>query len=172
MIPSSYSYVFVHRSQGCDGVLRVDLYRFTSIKSGLDYIVRVEEYPNNMYAVKFYLKSHSNSSRKYQLMTNTFEARTVINTCINIMLSVYDQNCMASFGFIGSNSDGESVSNTKRYRVYSKIIATYFSDKLFMHIENIDKSVYMLVNRRQLALNPTLVEDIEVSFMQMYDYFD
>ena len=88
------------------------------------------------------------------------------------MLSVYDQNCMASFGFIGSNSDGESVSNTKRYRVYSKIIATYFSDKLFMHIENIDKSVYMLVNRQQLALNPTLVEDIEVSFMQMYDYFD
>ena len=46
MIPSSYSYVFVHRSQGCDGVLKVDLYRFTSIKSGLDYIVRVEEYPN------------------------------------------------------------------------------------------------------------------------------
>ncbi len=72
MIPSLYSYVFVHRSQGCDGVLRVDLYRFTSIKSGLDYIFRVEEYPNNMYAVKFYLKSHSNSSRKYQLMTNTF----------------------------------------------------------------------------------------------------
>lgn len=44
MIPSLYFYVFVHRSQGCYGVLRVDLYRFTSIKFGLDYIVRVEEY--------------------------------------------------------------------------------------------------------------------------------
>ena len=172
MIPSSYSFVLVHRSQGCDGVLKVDLYRFTSIKSGLDYIVRVEEYPNSMYAVKFYLKSHANSARKYQLLTNTFEARTIINTCINIMLSIYNQNDKASFGFIGSNSDGESVSNTKRYRVYSKIIATYFSDKFFMHIENIDKSVYMLLNRRQLELNSNLKEDIEESFMQMYDYFD
>ena len=88
------------------------------------------------------------------------------------MLSIYDQNDKASFGFIGSNSDGESVSNTKRYRVYSRIIATYFSDKFFMHIENIDKSVYMLLNRRQLELNSNFKEDIEESFMQMYDYFD
>lgn len=29
---------------------------FTSIKSGLDYIVRVEEYPYDMYAVKFFVK--------------------------------------------------------------------------------------------------------------------
>lgn len=172
MIPSSYSFVFVHRLQGCDGVIRIDLYRFTSLKSGLDYMVRVEEYPNNMYAVKFYLKSHSNSDRKYQLLTNTYEARTVINTCINIMLSVYDKNDKASFGFIGSNSDGESISNTKRYRVYSKIIATYFSDKLFMHIENIDRSVYMLINRLELKHNPNLIEDIQCTFMQLYDYFD
>ena len=172
MIPSSYSFVFVHRSHGFDGVLRIDLYRFTSVKSGLDYLVRVEEYPNNMYAVKFYLKNHSHSDKKYQLLTNTFEARTIINTCINIMLSVYEKNDNASFGFIGSNSDGEPVANTKRYRVYSKIIATYFSDKLFMHIENIDKSVYMLINRKQLELNPNLIDDIEESFMQMYDYFD
>ena len=172
MLPSSYSFVFVHRSQGCDGVLRVDLYRFTSIKSGLDYFVRVEEYPFNMYAVKFYLKNHRLSDKKYQLLTNTFEVRTIINTCINIMLSVFERNSSASFGFIGSNSDGESIANTKRYRVYSRIIATYFSDTYFMHVENVDKSVYLLINRMELKATPNLIENIQNTFMEIYENLD
>ncbi len=172
MIPQSYSFLLVHRHKNTEDVLSVDLYRFTSIKSGLTYIVRVEEYPYNMYAVKFYSKNHRHSDKKYQLLTNTFEPRTIIYTCINIMLSVYKSNPKASFGFIGSNSVGESHSNTKRYRVYSRIVATYFSDTFFEHIENIDNSVYMLINKLELESTPDLIERIQNTFMDLYEDFD
>lgn len=97
------------------------------------YIVRVERYKYDVYAVKFYQKSHQLSKNKYRLMTNTNEPRRIINTCVNIMLSIYEANKNASFGFIGSNGIGESVCCTKRYRVYSRLMATYFSEKLFYH---------------------------------------
>ena len=66
-------------------------------------------------------------------MTNTFEPRKIINTCINIMLSIYEKNSKASFGFIGANGFNEDTKCTKRYRVYSRIVATYFSDRVFYH---------------------------------------
>lgn len=42
----------------CEGILDINLYRFKSEKSKLVYIVRVERYKYNVYAVKFYQKSH------------------------------------------------------------------------------------------------------------------
>lgn len=88
------------------------------------------------------------------------------------MLSIYHMNPKASFGFIGSNGFGEDICCTKRYRVYSKIIATYFSDKHFYHKENIEKSAYMLINNVSLAENPDLVNQIETFFIEQYEYFE
>ena len=80
---------------------------------------------------------------------------------------------MASFGFIGASSINEdSTYCTKRYRVYSKIVATYFSDENFYHKENKNKSAYMLINNKTLANNPKLIEDIESFFNEQYDYFN
>lgn len=172
MIPDTYDYLLVHRDISFSDGLFYDLYRFKSKKSKLFYFVRVEKYPHNMYAVKFYLKNHRYSDRKYQLLTNTNEPRRIINTCINIMLSIYNSNSSASFGFIGSNSEGESISNTKRYRVYSRITATYFSDALFEHVENIERSVYMLINKTELGRTPDLLNKIQDVFMDLYQDFD
>lgn len=105
-------------------------------------------------------------------MTNTFEPRRIINTCINIMLSIYKENPKASFGFIGANGFNESTNYTKRYRVYSRIVATYFSDKYFYHKENTTKSAYMLINKIALHENPELTEQIEAFFIKQYDYFE
>lgn len=55
-----------------------------------------------------------------------------MNTCINIMLTIYAKNIKASLGFIGANNLDEEVDCTKRYRVYSKIIATYFVESFFV----------------------------------------
>ena len=52
------------------------------------------------------------------------------------------------------------------------LIATYFDSTYFIHKENIDKSTYILVNRKSLAENPNLVSDIETFFTERYDYFD
>lgn len=173
MLQSAYPFYFIQKYKGDpSGLLHILLYRFKSTKSKLVYIVRVEEYKHNIYAVKFYQKNHSLSKDKYRIMTNTNEPRRIINTCINIMLSIYQNNPKASFGFIGANGFNEDVCCTKRYRVYSRIIATYFSDKYFYHKENIEKSAYMLINNIALTENPNLVKQIEDFFIDQYEYFE
>mgnify|MGYP003440004388 FL=1 len=168
-----YPFTFVHRSRNCgQGILYVDIYRFKSTKSNLVYLVRVERYKHNMYAVKFYQKNHRLSPKKYQILSNTFEARRIIYTCMNIMFLLYKENPRASFGFIGANCENESQENTKRYRVYNKIVATQVSENIFKHVENMGKSAYMLINRDELKEYPDLVEEIERTFQELYDYFD
>lgn len=173
MLQSAYPFYLIQNDKGgSKGLLHILLYRFKSTKSNLVYIVRVEEYEYNIYAVKFYQKSHSLSKDKYRIMTNTNEPRRIINTCINIMLTVYQKNKKASFGFVGANGFDEDISYTKRYRIYSRIIATYFSDEYFYHKENIDKSAYMLINNISLNENPDLIEQIESFFIEQYEYFE
>lgn len=173
MLQSAYKFSFIQKDKGdSKGLLSILLYRFKSTKSNLVYIVKVEEYEHNIYAVKFYQKSHSLSKNRYRIMTNTNEPRRIINTCINIMLTIYQENKKASFGFIGANGLDEDVCYTKRYRVYSKIVATYFSDEHFYHKENIEKSAYMLINKIVLNDNPTLIKQIESFFIQQYEYFE
>ncbi len=86
MLESAYPFYFIQKDKGDSiGSLYVSLYRFKSTKSKLVYIVRVEEYEYSIYAVKFYQKNHSLSKNKYRMMTNTYEPRRIINTCINII---------------------------------------------------------------------------------------
>lgn len=173
MLENAYPFYFIQKDkESSSGLLYVSLYRFKSSKSNLVYIVRVECYEYHIYAVKFYLKSHALSKDKYKMLTNTYEPRKIINTCINIMLSIYEADPRASFGFVGANGFGEDVNCTKRYRVYSRMIATYFSNNYFYHKENIEKSAYMLINNIALNENPDLVAEIESFFIRQYEYFD
>lgn len=148
------------------------LYTFKSSKSNLWYWVWVECYEYDIYAVKFHLKSLRNSPYKYRLLTNTFEPRTITNTCIQIMLDIFRANRKASFGFIGSNLLGEEITSTKRFRFYSRIMATYFTEKHFIHQEDKLKSTYLLINREELSLNPHLILNIQDAFTELYDYFE
>ncbi len=173
MLADAYPYRYImDEAVGKDGHLRNSLYKFRSSKSRLWYIVLVEHYSYDVYAVKFYLKANRNSKDRYRLMTNTFEPRRIINTCINIMLAIYAGNPKASFGFVGANGFGESEAETKRYRVYSTMVATYFSDQVFLHKENKKKSAYLLINRQMLEQDPTLTDKIEQYFGAQYAYFE
>ena len=73
-------------------------------------------------------------------MTGLHEARQVINTCMCIMMEIAKKDPRSSFGFIGANMAGESTIFTKRFKVYSRIVATYFSDEHFEHTMNIEKN--------------------------------
>lgn len=88
------------------------------------------------------------------------------------MLTIFGSNKKASFGFVGANSSGEDICCTKRYRVYSRLMATYFSDEYFCHKENKEKSAYMLINKATLAVNNNLIAQIEEFFTRRYSYFD
>lgn len=148
------------------------LYTFKSPKSHQWYWVWVEVYERDFYAVKFHLKAHRNSEKKYNLLTGLNEARPVINTCVAIMCEIGMNNERASFGFIGANMDCESTYMTKRFRVYSTMMATYFDENVFEHYVMMDKSAYILVRKSVLNLCPTLPEELTRDFNQLYDYFD
>lgn len=173
ILPDKYPYVYIQRCKSYDhGILYIDIYRFKSTKSNLTYMVRVERYEYNMYAVKFYQKNHRHSDKKYQLMSNTFEPRRILYTVMDIMLGILNENNRASFGFIGANCENESTENTKRYRVYNTLVATKVSNEIFKHVEDRKTSAYMLVNRKELEEHPDLIEKIEKTFAELYDYFD
>ncbi len=176
MLESSYPFHFImneYEEKPDEGFSHLMLYTFKSTKSNLMYIVRVEVYKYHIYAVKFYLKNMQHSKNKYRIATNTYEPRRIINTCINIMLSIYEKDHKASFGFIGANGmDEDNTCCTKRYRFYSRIVATYFSTERFYHKENKEKSAYMLINNEALEENPNLIKEIEKFFTERYDYFD
>jgi len=174
MLENAYPFLFIQNMEDEQHVAKlVKMYRFKSTKSNLTYIVRVEVYQLHVYAIKFYLKTNRNSPNKYKLTTNTNEPLRIINTCINIMLSICQDDAKTSFGFIGSNGmDEDTYCCTKRYRVYSKIMARRFSDEKFYHMENKGKSTYLMLNREMLRSNPNMVNDIQKFFASQYDYFD
>ena len=87
---------------------------------------------------------------------------------MNVMFHVYKKNPRASFGFIGANCENETQENTKRYRVYRKIVATQISENKFIHTKNQDKSACMLINRDELKEYPNLVEEIERTFQELW----
>lgn len=167
---TGYPYRFIMRR--IDNNVPCLLYRFKSTKTNRVYLVRVECYPNYFFGVKFYLKSDESSPKKYNRLTGLNEPRPIINTCILIMLDLSQQYPRSSFGFIGSNINGESHFLTKRFKVYSKIISTYFSEDNFLHYQIDDKSTYAMVRQTEIKNNPHLIDEISNYFSDNYTNFD
>lgn len=133
----------------------------------------MELYKHNIYAVKFHLKADRDNPNKYHKLTDLKEFRPIINTCIKVVLDVFKKDSCASFGFIGSNTITkdyvEPKENTKRYRVYKRLVLTYFSDEYFKHIVDTQHSSYMLLKRTELKKNPNLEKDIVKLFASLYN---
>ena len=75
-----YPYRFVKKvTEPWDGpqgfMLFKELYSFKSPKSNQTYWVWIEVYKHHFYAVKFHLKAHRDSDKKYNVMTGLNEAR-------------------------------------------------------------------------------------------------
>ena len=171
-----YPYRFVQRfdeESGSLSFLRYKLlYTFKSTRSHQWYWVWVEAYDLDFYAIKFHLKAHRDSENKYRLLTGLNEARPVIYTCMAILNEIAESSPQSSFGFIGANLLEESTFMTKRLRVYSSFMATYFTESVFEHYMMIDKSAYLLVRRQALKDNPDLLTTLSSKFNEMYEFFD
>lgn len=105
-------------------------------------------------------------------MTGLNDARLCIKTCIKIMLEISSTDNKASFGFIGANMIGESELYTKRFRVYERYMTSFFNNTEYVHNINYAKSAYILINRKHLATNPDLLDDITNGFRLLYPYFE
>lgn len=81
----------------------IDLWSFKSKKSNKRYIVEVEKFSNHFLGLKFYWKGVVNSKDRYSLLTNDFEPRTIVMSCVYIMLDYFRKDHCASFGFVAAN---------------------------------------------------------------------
>jgi len=171
-MPDFYPYHFIQncRDENNKYIENVRLYCFKSAKSKLRYLVRVEKYRHKVYVIKFYPKNTRRSPDRYKLLTNTFEPRRIIYTCINILKDIYISDPESSFAFVASNNTDEVKSNTKRYRVYKTIVNTQFGIDTFDHFYYEEKSAYLLLRKTQLVKNQNLISDIEEEFEAIYDF--
>lgn len=146
----------------------VSYYRFKSEKSKLFYIIRVEAYRDHVYGVKFFLKSMLNSPKKYSHLTYTFEPRTIVYSVFNLMLEILKKDSLATFMFIGNPDENGTHNNTRRYRLYCRLVSNKISDKYFKHIRTPKYSLYILANRNILADKPFFTEELLEHFVTRF----
>ncbi len=87
------------------------------------YIVEVEGFENEFYGLKFYWKGVEKSKDRYSLLTNDYEPRTIMRSCIEVMLEYYRKNRLVSFGFVAApdldkDIKGKKVDNGSGSRRY------------------------------------------------------
>ncbi len=142
-----------------------DLFVFKSIYNHT-YLVEVEHLKYNIKIVKFYLKHHQYSKKKYSLILKKSEKSKkypngsknfimLLNTLLEISMVYYREDNDVSFGFVGApkiselktnkNPDGTFI-NTERFRIYKNFSASYYSPEKFEHIEFKTSSGYLLRN--------------------------
>ncbi len=160
-------------ADGADLFAMKKLYTFNSSRTKQGYMVWVEVYENHFYAVKFHLRKDKNNKNRYSVMSGLGEARPVINTCVSIMSEIAGLDELSSFGFIGAGMVGEiNTNNTKRFKVYCRLMATYFSEEFFLHLSYVEKSAYVLLRRKMQEENPDIVEVLQRRFTELYPYFE
>lgn len=155
----------------------IDLWTFRSTKSNKRYIVEVEGFENEFYGIKFYWKGVEKSKDRYSLLTNDFEPRTIIRSCIEVMLEYYRKNPLVSFGFVaapdlekdlkGKNIEVESGS--RRFKFYQRMMVNLFGPETFYQASDTTNTIYLMINMRQLSTGAVSIMEIEDKLNQTYN---
>ena len=90
--PEYYDPTFIMRSKDQSSLRIIDLWTFKSLKTNKRYIVEVEGFENEFYGLKFYWKGVEKSKDRYSLLTNDYEPRTIVRSCIEVMLQYFRKN--------------------------------------------------------------------------------
>ena len=143
----------------------------------MSYIVEVEGFENEFYGIKFYWKGVEKSKDRYSLLTNDFEPRTIIRSCIEVMLEYYRKSPLVSFGFVaardlekdlkGKNIDVESGS--RRFKFYRRMMVNLFGPETFYQASDTTNTIYLMINMRQLSTGIVSIQDIEERLNQTYN---
>ena len=131
------------------------------------YIIHVEQYAHHVFAVKFFLKSHRDSERKYNLLSGLNDPFRVLSTIMNTMKYFEERFPLASFAFFGSELEGEAIENTKRFRVYVPISENFFATDKYEHLFLVEESFYLILNIEHKKQNKNLYPYIVDTFKIM-----
>ena len=154
----------------------IDLWSFRSNKTQKRYIVEIEGFEGEFYGIKFYWKGVEKSHNRYSLLTNDYEPRIIVRTCVEIMLHYYRLNPLASFGFVAApdlesdlrpNRRGNERVN-RRYTLYKQLMLNWFGSQTFLQVSDTGNTIYLLVNQAQLASGSLTIDHIERQINQIY----
>jgi len=166
-----FEYIYLG-NQERDGQ-KVELYRFRNLFNDV-VMVEIFHYDFNVYAIKFFLKKHSLSDRRYNLtypikfktrrksITGNKNFFMVLNTLLKISLDISKKDNLASFGFLGAPKEKEldvtlngnnintdnTVKNTVRFRTYYLYVKRHFNPETFEYIVSESSSILLLRNNR------------------------
>lgn len=144
----------------------VHSYRF-NVDEENRYLVMVEEYQNHVFILKFCLEKNQDDTDKFNVLLNIgyTKAKKVLLTCVQIALSIYEKNSLASFGFIASPTPDElrttGFHSTKRLSVYKYFIEYYSKPENFKHSYSEENSSYLLLNKNYEKQEPDALQKIK-----------
>lgn len=150
----------------------IDLWGFKSTKSNKRYIVEVERFSNHFLGLKFYWKGVADSKSRYSLLTNDYEPRTIVMSCVYIMLEYFRKDNCASFGFVAANDLNNSAvisGPNKRFRFYRRMMLSIFGAETFAQGYDIQNSIYLLINKEMLQHGGISIGRIENEISRLYE---
>jgi hypothetical protein len=165
-IKTSYRYCRVGDHSGLTTnrkrVEHLTVYSFRT--NSYPYLVEVERYPHNIYALKFYRRIHKGNKEKFNLLSNEGKCSCIVATCFSIFLDIHKKNPLASFGFVGSNTIDRAKGNiepqnqTKRFKVYRRAVFNCFGEETFSHFEDAESSVYLAISNKNESVQEIIDE--------------
>lgn len=160
------------RSKDPSTLRTVDLWGFRSTKSNKRYIVEVEWFSNHFLGLKFYWKGVVYSKNRYSLLTNDYEPRTIVMSCVHIMLEYFRSNRCASFGFVAANDlnhNQDTKCPNKRFRFYRRMMLSLFGTETFAQGYDLNNSIYLLINKEMLRKGHISMSRIEEEITKLYE---
>lgn len=149
-----------------DGPLVCTHYYTFRTRKNRRYIVEAEQYRHHVYVLKYYPLALKASPNKYKLLTNDGDAFRILTTCTQIFLDLCRRDPLASAGFVGEALLGEGRVNTKRFRVYLKMVTAFVGPTRFIHHPLPAISAYFLENKANQE--PGLLARVEQMFQELY----
>ncbi|WP_264537522.1 hypothetical protein [Flavobacterium sp. N1736] len=161
----NFDYYNVEKANNPDHYFKaVHVYKFNVDENR--YMVTVEEYQHHFYVLKFCLENHRDNHDKFNVLINIghAKARKVLLTCVKIGMSIYEQNPLASFGFIASPTTEElgktGFNATKRLLVYKHFTESFFHPENFTHSYSQEQSSYLVLNKNYEQQEPNAMQKI------------
>lgn len=171
-LPQYYPAKFTMRTVDPGTGRSMDLWSFKSAKSHRRYIVEVEYFSHNFLGLKFYWKGVEASKNRYSFLTNDYEPRIIVMSCIMIMLDYFKKNADISFGFVAAPDlriDENKKRPNKRFRFYRRMMLSLFGPETFIQAYDVDHSLYIMINRSQFESGQLTVEVLEKEVCSLYE---
>lgn len=148
-----------------------DLWTFRSDKSNKRYIVEIEHFSHRFLGLKFYWKGVALSKSRYSLLTNDYEPRTIVMSCIQIMLEYYRKDEFSSFGFVAAPDLDEDKGDmpNRRFRFYRNMMLNIFGEQTFIQAYDTQTAVYILINRKSYDNRDISIPLLESEISRLYE---